>query len=297
MTSASNLGGIAAMLAATAFYVIGDSMMKLAAENLPPFEVLFLRGIAASLACFALIAARGETRAIPRVFNGTTLLRATAETLCTLSYIVALARLPIADVVSIMQTAPLMVILGAALFLHERIGGARWALVLAGFVGALMVAQPGAQGVTTGALFAFFAALGVALRDLLSRRVPNRIPVSVITLATTLMVLTSAGALSWATEPWAAPTGRHLVFLGAAGVLVTLGNAAVMLAYRIGRAAAVAPFFYSFAVWGVLSGVVVWGAWPNPLALSGIALIVASGVAIVASSQRRREAVALTEPA
>ena len=60
----SDLSGIAAMLAATASFVIGDSFMKLATEDLPPFEVLFLRSIAASLACAVLVVLRGEWRAI-----------------------------------------------------------------------------------------------------------------------------------------------------------------------------------------------------------------------------------------
>jgi drug/metabolite transporter (DMT)-like permease len=68
-----------------------------------------------------------------------------------------------------------------------------------------------------------------------------------------------------------------------------------LLAYRLGRTAAVAPFFYSFAIWAVLSGLLVFGALPNALALAGIALIVASGVAIVLLDQRRGEAIALTE--
>ena len=74
-----------------------------------------------------------------------------------------------------------------------------------------------------------------------------------------------------------------------------MGHVGLLLAYRLGRTAAVAPFFYSFALWAVLSGVVVFGALPNALALSGIALIVASGVAIVLLDQRRGEEIALTE--
>ena len=288
MPEKSNLGGVIAMLCATAFYVIADSFMKLAAEDLPPFEVLFLRGVAASLACFALIAWRGESRAIPSALNGRTLLRALAEAAVTQAYILALARLPIADVIAILQTAPLLVIAGAALVFRERVGRARWALVLAGFVGALMVAQPGAQGVSTAALLAFGAALALAARDLLSRSVPDRIPVTIVTLATTLMVMTVAEVRSLALETWAPPTGRHLGYLAAAGLLVTFGNAAVVLAYRIGRPAAVAPFFYSFAIWGVAAGAVVWGVWPNPLALAGILVIALSGVAIVVMDQRRR---------
>src|SRR6266576_912455 len=155
MHRSSDLSGIAAMLAATAFFVVGDSFMKLVTEDLPPFEVLFLRGIAASFSCAVLVTLRAEWGAISGLLNLRVLLRAAAETLATLCYIVALARMPIADVIAILQTGPLILILGAAFLLRERIGPARVALALVGFAGALMVSQPRASGVPTAALLAF----------------------------------------------------------------------------------------------------------------------------------------------
>ena len=288
MSRQSDLGGVAALLAATAVFVIGDSFMKLVAEAVPPFQVLFVRGLAASAACAVLVAARGEWGAIAGALHGRVLLRAAAETLSVLCYIVALARMPIADVIAILQTAPLILIVAAAVVLRERVGTARIVLVLLGFAGALMVAQPNAEGISPAALLAFAAALLVAARDLAGRGVPARIPVTVAVLATSLMVTVAAGAMSSWVEAWVAPTGGQLMHLGAAGVLVTLGHAGVLLAYRIGRTALVAPFFYSFAVWGLVAGVVVWGAWPNPVALGGIALIVASGITIVVLDRRQR---------
>jgi drug/metabolite transporter (DMT)-like permease len=287
MSKASDLSGIAAMLAATAVFVVGDSFMKLVMEELPPFEALFLRGMAASAACAVLLAARGDWHAIPGAVERRALLRAAGETLSTLCYIVALARMPIADVIAILQTAPLILIVGAALLLREQVGPLRIALVLLGFAGALMVAQPGASGISPSAWLAFAAALCIAARDLVGRNVPARIPVTVIVLATMLMVTAAAGALSFRVETWRAPTASHLAYLGAAGVLLTLGHAGLLLAYRLGRTAVIAPFFYSFALWGVVSGVVVWGTWPNPLALAGIGLIATSGIAIVLLDRRQ----------
>src|SRR5437764_783317 len=111
---ASDLGGIVAMLAATAAFVVGDSFMKIVIEDLPPFEVLFLRGIAASFACAGLVALRAEWGAISGLFNLRALLRAAGETLCTLCYVVALAHMPIADVIAILQTGPVTLILVSA---------------------------------------------------------------------------------------------------------------------------------------------------------------------------------------
>ena len=295
MRRTSDLGGIVAMLAATAVFVVGDSFMKLVTEDLPPFEVLFLRSIAASLACAVLVALRGERRAISGVLNVRALLRAAGETLCTLCYVVALARMPIADVIAILQTGPLIIILGAAFLLRERIGPARFALALVGFAGALMVAQPGAGGISPAALLAFAAALLGAGRDLIGRSVPTSIPVTVVILATMLMMMVAAGAMSLVVETWMAPTGRHLAFLGLAGLFVAFGHFGLLLAYRLGRTASVAPFFYSFALWGVVSGLVIWGELPNVLALTGIALIAGSGIAIVLLGQRRGNEVELTD--
>ena len=293
---ASDLGGIIAMLAATAAFVVGDSFMKIVIEDLPPFEVLFLRGIAASFACAVLVALRTEWGAISGLLDVRALLRAAGETLCTLCYVVALARMPIADVIAVLQTGPLILILGAAFLLRERIGPARVALALVGFAGALMVAQPSASGVPSAALLAFGAALLGAARDLVGRGVPTSIPVTVVILATMLMMIVAAGVMSLGLETWVAPTGRHLAFLGVAGLCVAFGHFGLLLAYWLGRTSTVAPFFYSFALWGVVSGLIVWGELPNALALAGIALIAGSGVAIVVFDQRRvRKEVALAD--
>jgi len=286
------------MLAGTASFVTCDTFMKLAAEDLPPFQILFLRGIAASIACGVLVMVRGEGHAIAGVRNGRALMRAAAETLSVLCYIVALAQMPIADLIAIVQTAPLIVILGAAFLLRERIGAARVVVVLLGFAGALMVAQPGAAGISPAALLAFASAVMIAARDLIGRGVPTHIPVTVVAFVTNVMVMTGGAVLSFSIETWTAPTYRHLAFLGAAGLFVTLGHAGLLAAYRLGRTTVIAPFFYSFAPWALLAGVVVWRALPDPVALAGIALIIVSGVANALLGQRQqRGAVPATDAA
>lgn len=291
----SELGGIAAMLFATAAFVVGDSFMKLVTEDLPPFEVLFLRGIVASLACALLVVLRGEWSARRGLLDPRALLRAVAETLSTLCYVVALSRMQIADVIAILQIAPLILILGAALIFRDRIGPLQAALVLVGFAGALMVAQPGASGMSPAALFAFGSATLVATRDLLGRRVPTSIPVTVVIFATMVMVMLAAGAASLAWETWVPPTARHLSFLALAGSLLAVAQIALLLAYRLGRTSTIAPFFYSFALWGVVAGLVVWGELPNSLALAGIAAIIGSGIALVLLGRRRGEVPALVD--
>jgi drug/metabolite transporter (DMT)-like permease len=77
---------------------------------------------------------------------------------------------------------------------------------------------------------------------------------------------------------------------------VAFGHFGLLLAYWLGRTSMVAPFFYSFALWGVVSGLIVWGDLPNALAFAGIAVIAGSGIAIVVLDQRRgRKEIALTD--
>jgi drug/metabolite transporter (DMT)-like permease len=297
ISATSNPRGIAAMLFATASFVVCDTFMKKTMVALPPFEVLFLRGVAAALCCGALLLVLGQGRWVVRGFSKASVLRGGFETASVLCYIVALARMPIADVISIVQTAPLLFILLIALISRVRVGPARIAIIAAGFVGALLVAQPDASGLSPTALLAFASALGVALRDVAGRNVSAAIPALAATFASVIVVLVGAGVMMLLTEDVVMPSVEHALCLLAAGVFVTAGHFGIFMAYRLGAPGVIAPFFYSFAVWAVISGIVVFHEWPNPVALVGIATIVASGLAIVLldGRQARRLAPALPE--
>ena len=293
LAPASDFGGVLAMLASCAVFVVGDTFMKLASAAVPPFEILALRGVFASFVCLALILWRGEARLIASAFEPRTLLRAGAETASVLCYIVALSRMPIADAIAILQTGPLIMILGAALVLREALGPARLGLALVGFAGAVMVAQPGASGFSSAAVYAFASACLGAARDLAGRAAPARVPVSVLTFATLILETAVAAPLSYALEPAMRPSALHMTYLVLVALLLVLGHLALLKAYRLGRTTTVAPFFYSFALFALLSGLIVWGQAPNALALAGIALIVASGVAILTIDQRRARKLAI----
>jgi drug/metabolite transporter (DMT)-like permease len=289
MTSApSNARGIAAMLFATASFVVCDTFMKLATESgMPAFEVLFVRGIFAVVLCAGLVLMLGHGRGMRSGFSKASLLRAGFETASVLCYIVALSSMPIADAIAIIQTAPLIFILLLATIGRERIGWARSGLIAAGFIGALLVAQPDASGFAPAALFAIAAAFVLALRDIAGRAVSSAIPALVAVLATNIVVFVASGIGSVLTEDMVMPTGQHALYLLASGLFVTLGHYGVFIAYRLGAPGVIAPFFYSFAIWAVISGVIVFGELPNPLALVGIAAIMASGLAIVLMDRRK----------
>lgn len=275
------------MLFATASFVVCDSFMKLTTAAVPPFEVLFLRGVFATICCAGLLVVLGQGRATLRGFVWTSVLRASFETGAVLCYIVALAGMPIADVLAIVQTAPLVLILLSASIFRERIGPVRIALIAGGFIGALLVAQPDAHGLSATALLAFASAIGTALRDVTSRSVAATIPALAVTFAIVVIVMVGSGAAMLLTEEVVMPSAKHALYLLGAGFFVTAGHFGIFLAYRLGTPGTIAPFFYSFALWAVLAGVVVFHEVPNPVALIGIGAIVASGLAIVLLDRRK----------
>jgi drug/metabolite transporter (DMT)-like permease len=283
----SNLRGIAAMLVSTASFVTGDSFLKLLTEALPPFQVLFMRGVFATLFTGALVLALGQGAGFRHVVDRMVLTRSVFETVGTLCFVVSLAALPIAEVTAIFQTAPLLFVVLVAVIWREPIGAVRFVLVGFGFVGALLVARPGPDGLSPAALLAFATALCIALRDVVGRRVPPQIPALVVTVATMLVVTVSSGAATLLVEDPVWPAGRHLLYLLAASLFVAGGQFTTFLAFRLGEPGVVAPFFYGFAVWAVIAGVLIFGEWPDPLALAGIAIIVASGLAVVLLDRRQ----------
>jgi drug/metabolite transporter (DMT)-like permease len=284
----SNLRGIALMIAATCVFVINDTFLKLATEGLPAFQVLFMRGIAASLWCVPLVILTGNGRAIGQVADKWVLARNSMELLAVLCFIVALKNMPIADITALGQISPMLLLIGTGLIYGERIGAPRMALIGVGFLGAIMVAQPSGAGVSPYALLGFGLAIGSALRDIVGRKVAANIPGPVVALSAILVVMLGALAAHLLFEQWVMPETRHLLYLLGSGFFLTIGHLCIFLAYRHAATGAVAPFLYMFTVWAVISGLMVFGTFPNALAVGGIALILGSGVIIVLLDERRR---------
>lgn len=286
MSLSPNLRGIMFMILAAGTFVANDSFMKLVLADTPPMQVLVMRGIAATLWCFPLLFALGYRQEIPHAANRWVILRGACEVVAILSFIVALNHMPIGDVTAIYQTAPLLVLVGVSLVWGEKIGGLRMTLIIVGVTGALLVAQPGAASASPYAALGFLTAIGSALRDLVGRKVPHSIPGLVVAFATILLVMFAAAIVGAIFENWKAPPMVNVIMMLAAGFFLMCGHTFVFLAFRHGKAAAVAPFYYTFTLWAVLSGLVVFHDIPNWLSVLGTVFILASGLATIALDRR-----------
>ena len=276
------------MIISTGSYVVNDTMMKLATAGLPPYEVLFLRGMAATLWGIPLLFVLGYARQIPLILDRRVLRRNLLELAAILCYVVALANMQIADSTALGQITPLLMLVGSSILFRERIGGVRMALIAFGFIGAVMVAQPTMQGISIYALLALGNAALSAARDLAGRKVAADVPGMIVAISAVVVVLVGAGIAHLVSERWVMPETYHLLLMAGAGLFLIFGHFFIFMAYRVGPTGVVAPFYYCFTVWAVISGLVVFQQFPNALAVSGILLVVASGLAIVSLDERKR---------
>ncbi|WP_352975149.1 DMT family transporter [Mesorhizobium sp. M0954] len=276
------------MVVSTGSYIVNDTMMKLATAGLPPYEVLFLRGAAATLWGFPLLFMLGYGKQIPLILDAKVLRRNMLELGAILCYVVALANMQIADSTALGQITPLLMLVGSSMLFGERIGGLRLALIGLGFIGAVMVAQPTMQGISVYALLALGNAALSAARDLAGRKVAADVPGMVVAISAVIVVLAGAGVAHLVSEQWVVPEIRHLLLMGGAGLFLIFGHFFIFMAYRVGPTSVVAPFYYCFTVWAVISGLVVFRQLPNALAICGILLVVASGLTIVSLDERKR---------
>jgi drug/metabolite transporter (DMT)-like permease len=274
-----NVRGIAAMLGAMAAFAIGDAMMKLRADQMPLGETLFVRGVMASTVIWVVASRTGALERlgdIGKMLNPHLMARTLADAGASFFYIAALGRVPLADAGAIMQTNPLAVTAGAALFLGERVGWRRWTATAVGFLGVLMIIQPGSAAFSWASLLVIVAVLGSASRDLVTRRIDG-IPTFLVTAAAaTATTVLSLGLLPF--ETWIKPHPIDVARLAFAGLCMLLGQVLVVISIRSGDVSAVVPFRYSAIVWTLLLSMLIWGYLPNTLTLAGIVIVSGAGL-------------------
>jgi drug/metabolite transporter (DMT)-like permease len=275
--AAANRRGALAMVFAMASFAVNDALVKLATVSYPTGQVLAIRGLFATLAALLLLRAVGQFGDIRAAARPIVLARAGIEALIAVSFITALAHLPLANITAILQAASLVVVALAALIGVERVGWRRWLAIVVGFVGVLIIVRPAAEGFTIFSLYALLSALLVGVRDLVTRRIDAKVPSAVVTLTTTVTVCL-VGWIMGLFESWAALSLTATLYLIAAALFVAAGNYGIIVAYRQGDVSLVSAFRYSVLVFALILGLAIWGERPDGPALVGALLIVGSGL-------------------
>ncbi len=279
VTSGANRRGIIAMCTAMACFMTNDTLVKLVAEDLPSGQMIAIRGAFATVMVFTWLVIAGHARQIRMAASPLVAARAGLEAIVAFLFITAIASMPIADITAIFLITPLLITALSGPLLKEKVGWRRWSAVAAGFLGMLLVVKPGGAGFVAGSATAMALASVVfcAIRDMVTRFIDPRIPTIVITL-TTCVAVALFGAAMIPFQGWVIPSLTHVGLLFAAATVVVVGNHAMILSFRGVEVSLVSPFRYSVMVWAIVSGITVFGEWPDATSWVGIALIVGAGL-------------------
>lgn len=266
----------AALLIVLAMAMISsnDAIVKTASERLSIGQILFIRGALACLILGTIIRLSGRPLFVSSLFSRANLLRASLETAATLCFVTGLSLLPIATASTLVWTSPLLLTLLAAVFLPERVVPARWMAVVLGFAGMLLVTQPFGSQFSMAMTLPLVAALFVAARDIVTRRIDPGLHSFYVTFATLALVTICGDVLSMFT--WQPVQVETLSILALSACLLTGGFFTQVTAIRMGELSFISPFAFSGIVAAIILGYLFWNDVPTPLMFTGIALIISS---------------------
>jgi len=276
--ASGNLRGSLFMCLSMAGFILNDTATKWISDDLSLFQIIFIRGLFATVLIGCLAAYKGKLRFRPNRRDTKILaLRLVGEVGATFCFLNALFNMPIANATAILQSLPLAVTLAAALFLGERVGWRRYTAIFAGFIGVLIIIRPGTEGFSSYSLWAVAAVGLITLRDLSTRMLSANVPSLFVTFLAAVGV-TLLGAVFVPFTEWRPVQGEHFAFLGFAAVLVFVGYLFGVLAMRTGEISFISPFRYTILIWAVVLGFVVFGDVPDNWTLIGSAIVVGMGV-------------------
>lgn len=279
MALTGNVKGALLQLAAMGLYATHDVIIKSLGATYPALQILFF----ASLLSFPLVSVvlmRDPQPGTLRPRNpGWVILRTLCAVVAGAAGFYAFSTLPLTQVYAILFTTPLLITMLSIPLLGERVGAHRWAAVVVGLSGVLIVLRPGAQELQLGHMAAMAGAVASAMAAVIIRRLGRAERPMVLMMWPMLGNFFATGtALSVAYQP------MELVHLAMTGVIAALGLAGgflVIMAYRAGEAAIVAPMQYSQILWATGYGWFLFGEGVDPATLVGAGVIIGSGIYIV----------------
>jgi drug/metabolite transporter (DMT)-like permease len=283
-SSAAPLRGVLLMVAAVGVFVLMDTTAKYLSRWYPVPGIVWARFVANLAILLLFLAARGELRRLRTARPGLQIARGLLLAGATLFFFTSLSVLPLAEAAAIAFVMPLFLVALAVPLLGERLDGARLAAILVGLVGAVLIVRPGSAIFTVYALLPMAMALCNALYQILTRKVAGlEHPLTSLAWGAIVgaVLLSAVAPFFWQTphEPF------HWALLVLIGLLASVGHYLLIKAFEHAPATLLAPFSYIGLVWAMLLGLAVFGDFPDAWSLSGMAVIVASGM-FLAGRQR-----------
>ncbi|MDZ7823504.1 MAG: DMT family transporter [Ahrensia sp.] len=226
----------------------------------------------------AIAKIQGHTLFTKDLANRAILLRNAGDATGGICFIPALAMMPLSNISAILQSSPLLVTVGAALFLKEAVGWRRWTAILIGFVGVIIIIRPGMDGFNSASILALIGVVGLSVRDLVTRKINFEIPTVVVAASAYLTLTVAAFFLMLFMGGWQDMSSKAWAYMVAACIIGPIAYYAITLGMRIGEMSVIAPFRYTRMVFALLLGYLIFNEVPDFWMLFGSTLVIATGI-------------------
>ena len=261
--------------------ICGFSLMDVIVKwsvDYPIGQILFFRGFFGIIFYFFII----PRDRIHNFYNtkrpGLHSLRCIAGLIAIVAIFIALRKLPLATVVSISFAAPIFTTIFSIFLLSERVGIYRWLAVLVGFIGILIITEPGISELNIYYIFPIIFCLGLSYVAITLRQLSSTEPVWLISLFFSIAIT----LLSLITIPfgWVMPSFNHLMILSLIGIFGGVSNLWLSQSYKYSEVSLVTPLKYLTLVFAIIFGYFIWGEIPTLKTLVGAFLVIVSTLII-----------------
>ena len=276
----TNLKSIILMVIAMACLTLTDMFIKIACQTLPIGQVMIIYGVGALLVFLGSLTIKGETIRLSPLTNPAVIWRNVGDLFAMNGMFMALVYVPLSTIGAVIQAVPLLVTTAAALFFGEQVGLKRVSAIFIGFLGTLLIIQPGATNFDISMTFVLMAALGMAMRDIATKLVGESFSTLILSFYSCVLFILSGCILLIIKGVPAVPDFGNVAILAAMIVSGCLGFFFMTEAVRLGDMSVVTPFRYTRLLFSVAAGILIFGERVNLMMLIGSALTIFSGLYI-----------------
>jgi drug/metabolite transporter (DMT)-like permease len=276
MLTKNQLGFLYMFLSVCTFSVM-DLLVKWSSDY-PTGEVLFFRGFFGLLPTYFLIPKNKLKTFYTTERSKEHLFRCIMGLMALIAIVVALRELPLAVVVSLSYAAPLFITVLSIFLLSEKVGVFRWLAVIIGFIGVIIIAEPGFKGMNYLYFLPLIFCIGMAFVTITIRKLSTTEPIWLISIFFTITI--SIAGLATIPMGWKMPNFQDFILLALIGVTGGSANLFLTQSYKLSEVSLVAPLKYLALVFAIFFGYFIWYEIPTIKTLIGASLVVLSSLII-----------------
>jgi drug/metabolite transporter (DMT)-like permease len=276
MLSRNQLGLLYMLLSVCTFSVM-DILVKWS-QDYPTGEVLFFRGFFGLIPTYFLIPRDKLLSFYKTERKLEHFLRCFAGMIALVAIVIALRELPLAVVVSLSYAAPLFITVLSIFLLSEKVGIFRWLAVLIGFIGVIIIAEPGFKGMNYLYFLPLIFCIGMAFVTITIRKLSTTEPIWLISIFFTITI--SIAGLTTIPMGWIMPDFHDFILLTLIGITGGSANLFLTQSYKLSEVSLVAPLKYLALIFAIIFGYLIWNEVPTVKTLIGSFLVILASLII-----------------